>query len=79
MYRVPVLTTMVQKTLTTHLSNPYLAITDYEQCCTHPVNMDIMKYLVSKGHYCFLSEGLYAVQGSNSFGLALYFNDDSAI
>ena len=55
------------------LSNPYLGVTDSEQYYTDPIDMDIMKYLISKGHYCSLSGGLYPVQGGNDCALALYF------
>ena len=43
---------MFHKTLTKQLTCPHLGIGDDEQYYTHPVNIDIMKYLVSKGH-CF--------------------------
>ena len=47
-HSVPVVNSMLQKTLTIHLINSYLAIMDNEQYHTHLVDMDIMKCLVSK-------------------------------
>ena len=41
--------------------------------------MDIMICLISKGHYCFPSGGLYPAQGITDCSLALYFNGDNAI
>ena len=38
------------------------------------MEIDIIKYLVSKGHFCPLSEGLYPRKGTNDCALALYFN-----
>ena len=61
------------------MTNPYLAVTDDEQYYTCPVDMDIMKCLISNGHYCLLSGGLHPVQGSTDCALALYFNNDNAI
>ena len=70
---------MLHKTLTIQLTNSYFAMTDNEQYYICQVNMDIMKCLVSKGHYFSLSRGLYPVQGSNDCILVLYFNNDNAI
>ena len=70
---------MLHKALTIQLTNNYLATTDDEQHCMHPTDMDILKCLLSTGHYCCLSGGLYPVQRSTYCALALYFNNDSAI
>ena len=61
------------------MTNCYLAITKDKQYSPCPVYMDIVKYLVSKGHYCSLSGGLYPGQGHTDCGLALYFNNDTQI
>ena len=46
----------------------------------HPsIGMDIMKCLVSKGHYCLLSGGLYPLQNQKDCSLALYFKTDANI
>ena len=60
---IPVANAMLNKTLP-YMCNKSLFITDDEQYYTHPVDMDIMKCLVSEGHYCSLSGGLCPVQGS---------------
>ena len=60
------------------LTNPYLTITDNKQYYNHPVDIDIMKCLISKRYYCSLSEGLYLVQGSADCVLALSFINDNA-
>ena len=41
-----------------------------------PIDLDIMKCLVSKDHYCSLSGGLYAIQNNKDCALALYFKND---
>ena len=53
---------MLNKMLTNQASNPYLARTDDEQYYTHPVDVDIMKSLLSKGHYFSISEGSYPIK-----------------
>ena len=69
-HSVPVVTTMLPKTLTIHVNNSYLDITDNEQDYTSSLDMDIMKCLVSKGHNCCLSGGFYPEQGSTNSALA---------
>ena len=64
--------TMLHKTPTIELTNPYLAINDNVQYNTNPIHMDIMKCLVSKEHYCSLSGGLYLVNRHTDCALALY-------
>ena len=54
-------------------------ITDVEQYYTHPGHMDIMKCLVSKGHFCSLLGSLYPVQGGTDCALVLTFIKDNAI
>ena len=41
-----------------------------QQYSTYPVEMDIMKYLALKEHYCSLSGGLYPGKRSNDCTLA---------
>ena len=77
-YTVPMVNTMLQKTWTMQVRKPDPAITDDEQYYTRPAGMDILKYCVSKGHYCSLSEGLFQVQGHTDCSLALYFSNDNA-
>ena len=59
------------------MTNPCLTITDSYQCYAYPVKMDIMKCLLSKGHYCSISRDLYPIQGNTDCALALYFDDDN--
>ena len=59
--------------------NTSLAITDDEKYFTHPIDMDIMKCLVSKGHYSSLSCGLYPIYNHTDCALALYFKNDIQI
>ena len=70
--------TMLNKTLTIYITNPYLLITDAEKYYSHPVKMYVMKCLVSKEHHCFISGGLNPVQGSTDCAQALDFNDYNA-
>ena len=70
---------MYFKTLTTQMTNPHVAIKGNEQYYTCPMDMHIMKCLVSKGHYSSLSVGLYPVEGHTDCVLALYCNNDKAI
>ena len=61
---VPMINTMLHKTVTIQLTNPYLAICDDEQFYTCPVDVDIMK--------CLVSGGPYPVNGNNNCYLALH-------
>ena len=70
---------MLHKTPHIHLRNSCLVITNDKQYYVCPIDMEIMKCLVSKGHYCSLSGALYPMQGSNDCLLALYFNNYHAI
>ena len=71
--------TMLNKTIIIQMTKSYSSITDYEQYYTHPVDMDIMKCLISKGLYCSLSVGLYPVQEYRNCAISLYFNKYNAI
>ena len=71
------LKTMLQKTLTILMTEPYLAITDSEKYYTHPIHTDIMKCCVSKGYFCS-QLGLFPLQGHTECALALQFNNDNA-
>ena len=51
-HNIPVVNTMLHKTLTIEIANHYLVITDDEQYYSCPIDTDITKCLVSKGHYC---------------------------
>ena len=57
----------------------YLAKINDEKYFTHLINMDIMKCLISKGHYCSLSGGLYPTYNLSDCALALYFKNDIQI
>ena len=48
----------LHETFKIELKTSYLAITDDEKFFTHSIDMDIMKCLISKGHYCSLSGGI---------------------
>ena len=61
------------------MTNPYLPITDDDEYYRHQDNIDIMKCIASKGHYCSLSGGLYPVQGHTDCVLVLSSNNDNAI
>ena len=61
------------------IKNTYLAISDDEKFFTHPIDMDIMKCLISKGHYSSLSGGLYPIYNHTGCTLALYLKDDIQI
>ena len=67
---VSMINTMLHKTLTMQLINPYLAVNDVRQYSSCPVYKDIMKSLVSKEHHCSLSGGLYFIKGNNNCVLA---------
>ena len=56
-----------------------MAITDDEKYLIHPMDMDIMKCVISKGHYCSLSGGLYPIYNHTDCTLALYFKNDFQI
>ena len=71
--------TALLKTFKIELKNTYLAITNDEKYFTHPIDMDIMKCLVPKGHYCSLSGGLYPIHNHTDYALALYFRNDIQI
>ena len=75
---VPVVNTMLHKTLKIHLYNSYLGITDDRQNYSHAFDMDIIKCLVPKGHYFSQSGGLFPVKEINDHALALYFSDNNA-
>ena len=60
------------------MASPYSAVTDDEEHYTQPIDIDIMKCFISKGHYCSLSGGLYPVQGHMDSALALCCNMDNA-
>ena len=47
---------------------------DQSHYYAHPMEINIMKYFVFKGHFCSLSWGIYPVKGSNEYALGLYFN-----
>ena len=70
---------MLCKTLTIINTNSYLAITDDEQYYTWLVDMDVMKCLLLKGHYCSLWGNLYVGQGHTDCALALYVNSNNEI
>ena len=61
-HRVPSVNTMLCKTLTIEIMNPYLAITDNEQYYTRPVDMDIMKCLISRDTAAPYSGGVFLIQ-----------------
>ena len=58
------------------LMNPYLVITNDKQYYTQPMKKNIMKYLVSKGHFSSLSGDLYPVKDNKDCTLALYSNNN---
>ena len=60
------------KTSKIKLKTTYLAITDDEKYFSHLTDMNIMKCLISKGHYCSLSGGLYPIYSHTDCTLALY-------
>ena len=72
MYSFPIINTMLQKTIQIQLTNPYLAITNDEQHYGWPIELDIMKCLVSKSHFCSLSGDLYPLKCKNYCVLAVY-------
>ena len=72
-HTVPMVNTALCKTFQTNLKNTYLAITDDEKYFTQPIDLDIMKCLVYKGHYCSQSGGLYPIQNNKDCIFALYF------
>ena len=51
----------------------------WQKYYTNWIDIDIMKCLISKQDYCYLSGGLYPVSGSTDFTLALNFNKDNVI
>ena len=78
-HSIPAINTMLYKTLNIQLTNPYLAINNDETYYACPVDMDIMKSLISKRHYFSLSGGLYHVQKCNDCVIPLCLNDNYAI
>ena len=72
LHSVPVVNIMVHMTIQVRLTNPHLSITSDEKYYAHPMEMDIIKYLVSKGHFCSLSGDIHTVKDSNDCALALY-------
>ena len=58
------------------IENPYLANKSQLKYNACTVEIDIMKYLVLKGNYSYLSGGLYPVQGCSQYSLALFFNNE---
>ena len=67
------------KTFKIELKTTYLAVTDDEKYFTHPIDMDIMKCLISKGHYSSLSGVLYCICKHIDCALALYIKNDIQI
>ena len=61
------------------MENLYLDINNDEQYYTHPIDMDIMKCLISKASYCSLVGGPCSAQGGRDCALVLNFNKDNAI
>ena len=73
---MPLANTMLHKTIQIMLINPHMAMTNDQQYYAHPLEIDIMKYLVSKGHVSYLTGGLYLVNDNNDCTLAFYFDND---
>ena len=51
-HTIAVVNTVLGKTFKIEQRNTYLDITDDENYFTHPIDMDIMKCLICKGHCC---------------------------
>ena len=52
---------MLNKTLQLKIDFNYLAVTDDDQYCAVPKNVDVIKSLLSTGHFWSLSEKIYPV------------------
>ena len=78
-HTIPMVNKALCKTFKTELKITYLVITDNEKYYTHPIDMDIMKCLISKGHYCSLSGGLYPILNHTDCTIPLYFKNDIQI
>ena len=70
---------MLCKTLTIEITKSYLVITDEKQYHTCPADKHTMKCLVSKGHCCSLSEGLFPMQSHTYCNLGPCINNDNTI
>ena len=73
---MPMVNTALCQTFKIKLKATYLAITNDEKYFTHSIDMDNMKFLISKGHYCSLSGGLYPIYNHADYALALHFKND---
>ena len=71
--------TALNKTFKIELKTTYFAINNDKKYFTYPIDIDIMKCLISKGHYCSLSGGLYTIYNQTDCTLALYFKNDIQI
>ena len=67
--------TMLHKTIQIQWTNPYLFITDNEQYCACPIDLDIVKCLISRGHFCSLLGDIYTIEGNYDCETALYFTE----
>ena len=66
---------MLNKTLQIKVYN-FLPVTNDEQYSTVPKDTGVIKCLISKGHFCFLSEALYPVSNHQEYLLVLHFNNE---
>ena len=72
---IPMVNMTVHKTFNIELKINYLAMTNDKKYFIYPIDMDIMKCLVSKGHYCSLSDGLYPIYNHIDCALPLCFKN----
>ena len=75
-HSVPMVSIVLHMIIQIQLINAYILQTNSEQYYVDPIGIDILKCLFFRGHFSSLSEGLYQLQGSSDFALALYFNND---
>ena len=61
MHTVTMFNTALFKIFQINLQNTYFAITNDEKYFTCPIDLDILKCLGCKGHYCSLAGGLYPI------------------
>ena len=76
---VPMVNTMIHNTMQIQMTNPCLVTTNDEQYYVCPMDLKIMKCLVSKQHFCSCSGSLYPRKNNKGCALAIYFENNQGI
>ena len=70
------LNTYIYKTFINTIPNSYQAVSDDQFCLTFPKEMEVLRYLISKGYfYCYLPSALYLFSDHTERTIVLYLNN----